>query len=152
MPIRKYQIARKAIDKTRLDDDAQVKVESQLILAKGPGASFSGNAGTTYSEMGGSHQRFAPDNYKNITKVQFVVYWNPITTAGGIRLYNASDGIAMTTVEPGITGWRWDIVDVTTTFKGLTAEKVIIVQTKGDGTSAPRFSTIYLRIVIDITS
>jgi len=152
MPIRKYQIAKKAIDKTKLDDDAQVKIESQLMMVKGTGTSVTGNAGTTYVGLAASDQFFKPDHYKNMGKIEFVALWTPQTTAGGIRLFNSTDSAVVATIEPGAAAGRRDVVDVTTTLKGYTAEKTLTVQTKGDGTTAPLLSVVLLRIVIDTSS
>jgi len=152
MPLRKYQIARKAIDKTKLDDDAQVKVETQLLMAKGAGTDIAGNAGTTYAGLVASDQLFHPDNYKNISKIEFVALWTPQTTAGGLRLFNSTDSLVVATIEPGAVGGRKDVVDVTATIKGYTAEKTLAVLTRGDGTTAPVISMALLRIVIDTSS
>jgi len=152
MPLRKYQYARKSIDKTKLADDAQVKVETQLIILKGAGADITGNAGTTYMGFAGSRQLFEPDHYKNILKVELAAFWDPKTASGGIRLYNISDTTAVVTFEPGDTGWRWSKGDATTAFKGYTVEKELHLESKGDGTTAPVVRVAYLRVVIDITS
>jgi len=152
MPLRKYHYARKSIDKTRLDDDAQVKVETQLLMCRRGGDYIPGNAGTTYTSMKAAYNWFVPDNYKNISKVELVCRWDPMTTSGGIQLFNATDGVAVISVEPGATGMKIDTVDVTTTFKGYTAAKRFVASTKGDGTTAPVIIVIYLRVVVDITS
>jgi len=152
MPLRKYQIARKAIDKTKLDDDAQVRVETQLLFVKGAGELITGNAGTAYGYLAGSDLYFVPDNFKNILKVEFLVKWDPMTTAGGVRLFNLTDVTVVKDIEPGAAGWRYDEIDVTTTFKGYTAEKLFEIATKGDGATAPVFRLIILRVVVDTSS
>jgi len=152
MPLRKYQYARKSIDKTRLDDDAQVKVETQLLMAKGGGTSIAGNAGTTYVGLVASDQFFHPENYKNISKIELVALWTPQTTAGGLQLFNSTDSAVVATIEPGAAAGRRDVVDVTATIKGYTAEKTLTVRTKGDGTTAPAISVVLLRIIVDTSS
>jgi len=148
MPIRRYQIARKAIDKTKLDDDAQVKIETQLLLCRGAGATIIANAGTTYAALDSSETLFNPDYYKNIIRADFVIHWTSGSTAGGIQLYNVDDGVAIYTREPGVVGEFIEAFDITDTIKGYTTEKRIGINTKGDGTTAPSIKYAYMRVVV----
>jgi len=148
MPFRKYQYAKKSIDKTKLDDDAQVKIESHLTFCRGAGSNIIGNAGTTYTYLTGSDNIFIADSYKNILKAELCIRWDPMTTAGGVRLWNTTDASAIATVEPGAVGMRWSRVDITDTIKGLVGEKVLELYTKGDGTTAPVLRACWVRIVV----
>jgi len=151
MPIRRYQIARGAVDKTRLADDVQVKAEAQLTMVKGVGTSITGNAGVGYARLIGSDNWYHPDFFKNILQVIFTVRWDPQTTAGGLKLWNATDNVAVATSEPGVAGSRLDEIDITTTIKGYTAEKALRIVTKGDGTTAPTIEVALVRIVVSTT-
>jgi len=148
MPIRRYQIARKAIDKTKLDDDAQVKIETQLLLCRGAGIAITANAGTTYASLDSSDTLFNPAYYKNIVRTDFVVHWISGSTAGGVQLFNRYDGVAIYTREPGVAAEFIEAFDITDTIKGYTTEKRIGINTKGDGTTAPSIKYAYMRVVV----
>jgi len=125
-------------------------VESQLLLVRGAGAAITGNAGTTYAFMTASDNVYNPDRFcrQYLKRVEWVVAWDPQTTAGGARLYNADDAETVSESVPGVTGYRVDTVNVTTYFKGLTAPKTLRLETKGDGTTAPTINFSLLRIVM----
>jgi len=148
MPLRKYQIAKKAIDKTKLDDDAQVKVSTVTIIVGGSGANITGNAGTTYAELPGTSFPFYPDYYKNILEARIWVDWNANTAAAGVRLYNTTDGVEVAKEEPGAVGIHFWEADITTHIKALTAFKRFMLHTKGDGTTAPVIRGASIHIVV----
>jgi len=148
MPLRKYQIAKKAVDKTKLDDDAQVKIQTQLVHSRGTVGAIIGNAGTTYAAAPASDIYFRPDDYKNILSVTLVAIWDPRTTAGGLRPWNTTDEEPIAYLEPGVAGERYDRVDVTDKFKGYVGEKRLLLCSKGDGATAPEYDAVYYEIVV----
>jgi len=137
MGIRGPHIGKGVVTKRHVEDGLKFKTLDHIILCKGAGATITGNAGTTYALTIASEVRVNPARYNGIRKVEAVFRWNPETTAGGIRIYNVTDAAALATSEPGVTGWRVDQLDITTTWKGLTADKEFRVESKGDGTTAP---------------
>jgi len=151
MPIREYQVARKAITKDKLATDARVKVETQLPLCRGPGANITGNAGTAYSSLPGGSNIFRPGHFRDIDQVLWRTIWNPETTAGGIELYDGAVGVRIAVSEPGAAGWRTDEIDVTSYFKALTADASPDLRTKGDGTTAPTITYSFVRIIATLT-
>jgi len=151
MPLRKYQIANKAISKDKLAADARIKVETQLLLCRGSGANITGNAGTSYASLPASYNWFHPDYYRDVERIIWVTVWNPETTAGGIELYNGSVPERIAISEPGTVGWKIESFDVTSYFKALTSEIVVDFRTKGDGTTAPTISFSFIRMVVTLT-
>jgi len=125
------------------------RTESQLPMVRGVDT-VTGNAATTYAYLVETVQYWVPDNWGNIAKVEWLTKWNPETAAGGIRLYNVSDGVTIAERVPGVVGVRTDVVDVTDALKGYTATKVLRLETKGDGTTAPSIYASYLRTVTEI--
>ena len=122
--------------------------ETQLMLLKGAGSAITGNATTSYATISASDNYFVPNSYGNIAKAYVVFVWNPQTTSGGIKLRNETDAVDVATSEPSATGLRKDVVDITSTIRGYTSEKKLVVQTKGDGVTAPTIETVFIRILI----
>jgi len=112
--------------------------EVQLVLVRTLDG-VSGNAGVTYASHYGTYYDYVPDRFNPavIEAVLWYVMWNPNTTAGGVSLYNVSDGVDIAVSEPGVVGLRTDIVDVTAAIRGYTTSKAVCLRTKGDGVTAP---------------
>jgi len=144
MPIRKPHIGKGVVTKRHVEDALKFKTLDHILLCRGAGAAITGNAGTTYVSTTASEIHIDPTRYTGIIKVEAYFVWNPVTTAGGIRIYNATDGVALAVSEPGVTGWRRDSIDVTDKWKALTAEKMFRVESKGDGTSAPTIFAVFI--------
>jgi len=144
MPIRKPHIGKGAVTRRHVEDALKFKTLDHVLLCRGAGANLTGNAGTTYTVLTASSVYVNPARYKGIIKVEAYVNWDPQTTAGGIRVWNATDSTALATSEPGAAGWRLDRIDVTGTFKAITAEKLFWVESKGDGTTAPIIAAAYI--------
>ena len=116
-----------------------------LDLVRAAGSGVDGNAGTDYASL------LASSNYIPIPPYEivraFVYYnWNPKTTSGGIRLYNADLGKVFGAVEPAATGWRFDVIDVTDDIRSMGHGQRIVVQTKGDGSTAPTIGFAVLQL------
>jgi len=137
MPIRKPHIGKGVVTKRHVEDALKFTALDHITLCKGAGAGITGNAGTTYAELGASQAQVDPSRYKQVRLVEAMFIWIPQTTAGGIRLYNVTDGVEVAKSEPGTTTWRVDTIDITTTWKGIEGVKLFVIQTKGDGTTAP---------------
>jgi len=137
MPIRKPHIGKGVVTKRHVEDALKFKTLDHIVLCKGAGANITGNAGTTYAGIPASTTFINPARYGGIRKVEAYFCWSPETTAGGIRLYNATDATVLASSEPGATGWRTDRINITDKWKALTAEKELRADTKGDGTTAP---------------
>jgi len=137
MPIRKPHIGKGVVTKRHVEDALKFKVLHHIVLCKGAGANITGNAGTTYATLEASHIYVDPTRYSGIIKAEAYFQWDPATTAGGIRIYNVTDATVLASSEPGVAGWRPDRIDITDTWKAITAEKLFRVETKGDGTTAP---------------
>jgi len=125
--------------------------EIKVPLIRAPNADIDGNAGTAYADFLGT--AFIFDTYRvkpdKIRFARWYIVWDPKTTVGGIRLYNATDAEEVASLVPGVAGWRTDTVDITTYLKGLPAgEKWIYVHTKGDGTTPPTIRQSFIRIVL----
>jgi len=148
MPLRKYQIAKKAIDKTKLDDDAQVRIQTQLLLARGAGAAIIGNSGTSYAELACSANLFRAGDFKNITVSRWYIGWHSKTTAGGVRIRNVTTGAIIASIEPGVAEGRIETIDISDKIKPLTGDNYLVMDTKGDGTTAPEVSFSYIEVVI----
>jgi len=124
--------------------------EVHHTLAKGAGVNIVGNAGTTYVGLTASHMWLSVANYiskYHAIRAELVARWEPRTTAGGLRLYNDTDATVVATLEPGVTGWRRDVVDITVPFRGWDTEKTVLLETKGDGTTAPLLAEIFIRVI-----
>jgi len=144
MGIRGPHIGKAVVTKRHVEDALKFKTLDHILLCRGAGAGITGNAGTTYAMLTAGDIEVDPSRYKGITKVEAYLSWNPTTTVAGLRIYNITDGVALATSEPGVTGWRLDRVDVTGTWKGLTGAKWFRVETKGDGTTAPEIAAVYI--------
>jgi len=144
MPIRKPHIGKATITKRHVEDALKFTALDHILLCKGVGATITGNAGTTYTLLLASEVAVNPARYTGIRKVEAYFFWNPETTAGGIRIYNLTDATVLATSEPGAVGWRVDRINVTDTWKTITAEKWFRVETKGDGTTAPSITVVFI--------
>ena len=135
-----------------LSHDRRLDYEVEITIVKGAGSNITGNASTTYTLLDGLQIFWRPDNWnENIIKaVYFQVYWNPQTTAGGLKLYNVTQGTDVAVIEPGTTGWRYDYVDITNTIKGYAGQgtQTLHIQTKGDGATAPTIAMASLKVVV----
>jgi len=120
--------------------------ESYLTMARGAGTVITGNPGTAYAALTASELRWYAGFWGYIVEAYLYAAWNPMTAAGGLRLWNATDGVAVATLEPGVVGYREDRVDITDAVRGWTADKFLRLETKGDGTTAPTVSNVQLRI------
>jgi len=124
---------------------------TQYVLVKGAGATITGNASTTYVPLTGSRLRWFPEHFWNNTCIKEVwleARWDPATAVGGLRLINETTGSVIETLEPGVAGWRFDYVDITTNWTTLMASgHACAVQTKGDGVTPPSIELAELRIV-----
>jgi len=120
MPIRKPHIGKGVVTKRHVEDALKFKILDHIVLAKGSGADITGNAGTTYAVLSASDIWVNPARYNGVRKVEVYFHWDPATTAGGIRVWNATDSTALATSEPGVAGLRVDRVDVTSAWKTLT--------------------------------
>lgn len=127
---------------------------SQFTLCRGAGSEITGNSGANYATLTCSRLRSFPEhfwNHNSLKEVWLEVGWNPQTTSGGLRLYNDTDGTVIETLEPGAAGFRYDYEDITSDWKSLMASgKVCVVQTKGDGATAPTIEFVELRMVAKI--
>jgi len=144
MPIRKPHIGKGVVTKRHVEDALKFKTQDHILLCRGAGASITGNAGTTYTGLTASGMGIDPTRYKEIMLVEVYFNWDPVTTAGGIRIYNSTDDTVLAVSEPGVTGGRTDRIDVTDTWKTFTASKWFLIQTKGDGTTAPSIISVYI--------
>jgi len=104
-----------------------------------------GNAGTTYAPFDASDMRLEaqPDQ---VVKAEIIYLWEPRTTAGGIRAYNMDTLERFGASEPGAAPARWDIIDVTAAIRGMTQNQRLLLETKGDGVTAPAIGVVWLRI------
>jgi len=144
MPIRRPHIGKAVISKRHVEDALKFKTLDHAVLVKAAGATITGNAGTTYAGLPGSEFYVNPTRYTGITKVEAYLHWDPITTAGGLRIRNFTDGVDLAVSEPGVAGLRLDRIDVTDKWKALTAEKMFRAESKGDGTSAPIITAVLI--------
>jgi hypothetical protein len=115
------------------------------VLLVGRGVSVTGNAGISYAMLPGVY-RWYYSAWRKIHEVSFDVLWVPNSTLGGLQLYNVIDNVAVATFEPGSAGGRWDTADLTSVFRGYTANKEFRIRTKGDGTTAPVIDVAFLKI------
>jgi len=144
MPIRKPHVSKAAITKRHVEDALKFKTLDHILLCRGAGANITGNAGTSYGGLLAAELIIDPTRYKEIMLAEVFFFWNPETTAGGIRVQNITDGTTLASSEPGVAGFRRDSIDVTSTWKTLTGSKRFEVQTKGDGTTAPTIASVYI--------
>jgi len=144
MPIRKPHVGKAVITKRHVEDALKFKTLDHILLCRGAGDVITGNAGTTYTALGASDVFVDPSRYVGIVKVEAYFRWNPRTTAGGARVYNVTDDTVLASSEPGVEGWRTDRINITTTWKALTGEKFLRVETKGDGTTAPTIAAFFI--------
>jgi len=144
MGIRGPHIGKGVVTKRHVEDGLKFKILDHILLCRGAGAAITGNAGTTYVTLGASEIGVDPTRYGGIRKVEAYFFWDPTTTAGGLRVYNVTDAVALATSEPGATGWRTDKINVTNTWKALTAEKWFRVETRGDGTTPPSIGVVLI--------
>lgn len=124
--------------------------ETDILLIRGAGGAITGNAGTTYAALDYSYNYWRWADWRNIRKVVWESDWNPQTTAGGLQLWNSTDNVEIAKSEPAAAGWRNDVIDVSAAFKGYTADKLILVRTKGDGATAPLIGFSKLRVVVEV--
>ena len=104
------------------------------------------------SETGTSYVTALPArdwNFHNVRDYITLVMWGIVYKsdgAGGIRLYNATDGVTIDekTVDAA-TGVTQEYRDITATMKGYTSSKTLNTQIKGDGTNA--FTVYYLSLI-----
>jgi len=144
MGIRGPHIGKGVVTKRHVEDALKFKTLDNILLCRGAGVSITGNAGTAYALLTATEVYLAPDRYKGVIRAEAVFRWNPTTTAGGIRIYNATDAAVLAVSEPGIVGWRTDRINITNTWKALTGEKEFRVESKGDGTTAPEIALAYI--------
>jgi len=144
MGIRGPHIGKAVITKRHVEDALKFKTVDHIVLCKGAGAVITGNAGTTYAKLESSELAIDPAQYVGIVKVETHFHWNPQTTAGGIRIYNATDATVLSVSEPGVVGYRVDRIDVTGTWKAIVGRKWFQVDTKGDGTTAPTLIAVFI--------
>jgi len=144
MGIRGPHIGKGVVTKRHVEDALKFKTLDHVVLVKAAGVEITANAGTTYAGLPGSEAYINPARYSGIRKVEAYFHWNPNTTAGGIRIYNVTDGVDLAVSEPGVVGWRLDRIDITDTWKALTAEKIFRVESKGDGTTAPTIVAVFI--------
>jgi len=144
MPIREPHIGKGVVTKRHVEDALKFKTLDHIVLCKGAGATITGNAGTTYAPISATEIVVNPARYTGIKKVEAFFYWNPNTTAGGMRIYNLTDGVDLAVSEPGAVGWRRDFINITDKWKALTGEKEFRVETKGDGTTAPSVTAAFI--------
>jgi len=144
MPIRRPHIGKAAVHKRHVEDALKFTVLDHIVLCRGAGVTFTGNAGTTYAALPGSGLSVNPARYSGIRKVEVYFEWNPETTAGGMRVYNETDASVLASSEPGAVGWRLEKIDITDRWKALTSEKYFRVDTKGDGTTAPTIAASFI--------
>jgi len=137
MGIRRAHIGKAVVTRRHVEDALKFKILDHILLCRGAGTNITGNAGTAYAGLEASIMHVDPTRYNGVRKVEAYFRWNPQTTAGGARIYNATDGVALATTEPGVVGWRRDSIDITDKWKAITAEKVFRVETRGDGTTPP---------------
>jgi len=142
MGIRRAHIGKGVVTKRHVEDALKFTALDHIVLCKGAGATITGNAGTTYAYLASSEVDVDPSRYSGIRKVEAVMLWNPNTTAGGLRIYNATDAEEVAKSEPGVVGLRRDRIDITTYWKGKTGVKTIQVESKGDGTTAPAITWV----------
>ena len=117
-----------------------------VTLVRCSGSYVTGNPGASYGVLMGSYYLWRPEEWLGFEKAEVEFGWNATTTSAGIRLWNISDGEAVAVSEPGTTGWRTDIIDVTDVLKGYASSKGLRVETKGDGSTAPEVERVLLRI------
>jgi len=144
MGIRGPHIGKGVVTKRHVEDALKFKALDHIVFCKGAGATITGNAGTGYITLAAADVYIDPARYDGIRKVEAFFHWDPKTTAGGARIYNVTDGVALVASEPGAAGWRTDRIDITSTWKALTGEKTFIVETKGDGTTAPVLIAVFI--------
>jgi len=144
MPIRKPHIGKGVVSKRHVEDALKFKTLDHIVLTKGAGATITGNAGTTYATLAASYIFVDPTRYSGVRKVEAYFHWGTETTAGGIRIYNVTDATVLAVVEPGVVAWRVDRIDITDTWKTLTGVKELRVESKGDGTTPPAISAVFI--------
>ncbi|MDD2485353.1 MAG: glycosyl hydrolase family 28-related protein [bacterium] len=100
-----------------------------------------GNAGISYTTLPYSNKKwyFNPrDSF--IADAVLRVDWDPVTTNGGIQLYNNATGSLIGNPSvPGVTGRRVTEIDLTSAMSRLAVKNMddLCIQTKGDGSIAP---------------
>jgi len=144
MGIRGPHIGKAVITKTHVEDALKFIARDHIVLCRGTGAAISGNSGTTYALLLASDFRWKHGIEDYIVKAHLWARWDPVTTAGGLKLYNETDAVDVAILEPGVAGWREDEVDITSTVKGWTTDKFLSLQTKGDGTTAPAIAAVLI--------
>jgi len=144
MGIRGPHIGKGVVTKRHVEDALKFKTLDHILLCRGAGATITGNAGTAYGMVPASELFIDPSRYTGVRKVEAFFQWDPKTTAGGLRIYNAADAVDFAVSEPGVAGWRTDRINVTDTWKALTAEKWFKVESKGDGTTAPEIAQVFI--------
>jgi len=144
MPIRKPHIGKATITKRHVEEDLKFTSLDHIFLARGAGATITGNAGTTYATLVASWVYVDPSRYQRLRKATALFDWDPATTDGGLRIYNVTDAAELVKSEPGAAGWRIDEIDITDAWKTLTGRKGFRVETKGDGTTAPSITCIII--------
>jgi len=118
----------------------------EFPLVRGAGAEITGSAGG-YTGIIGSETRLDFDELPWIWKAELIAKWDPKTTLGGLALYNLTDSAYIVFIEPGAIGLRTDVADITSTLRGYTGSKDMVVNTKGDGTTAPTVRSVMLRLI-----
>jgi len=146
--IRGPHIGKAVVTKRHVEDALKFTALDHILLCRGAGANIIGNVGTTYTALPGSYIHVDPSRYQEVRKVTSLFYWNPETTAGGLRIYNTTDAVEIAKSEPGVAGWRVDEIDTTTTWKTLVGLKTVRVESKGDGTTAP--TICYVTVCVEV--
>jgi len=146
MPIRKPHIGKGVVTKTHVEDALKFKTLDHILLCRGAGAAITGNTGTTYATLGAAAYIINPARYTGVIKAEAHFRWDPQTAAGGLRIWNVTDGTVLAVSEPGVAGGRTDKIDITDKWKALDGEKDLNVQTKGDGTTAPIIAVVFIVI------
>jgi len=144
MGIRGPHIGKAVITKRHVEDALKFTALDHILLCRGAGANITGNVGTTYASLTGSYMGINPARYRGIIKVEAYFHWDPGSAAGGVRIFNTTDGTTLVASEPGVAGWRTDRIDITTTWKAITADKMFRAETKGDGTTPPTIAAILI--------
>jgi len=122
--------------------------DDRIVHVGGSGKAITGNPDTTYALLMGTQWMFNPRFQRWLWFAELIVQWDPKTTSGAVRLYNATDGVVIAESVPGVVGVRTDRIDITDALRGYDAEKMIRLDTHGDGTTAPELYFGYIRMIV----
>jgi len=127
-----------------------MRIVSWVTMVRGAGGDISGNSSTSYVVMSASDIReFNPEEWSKAV-FTLVARWNPATTQGGLRIRDDTNGVNVVTLEPGVSGWRTDVVDITDVLMQYRGARTLVTYTRGDGATAPWISSVVIKVLAEV--